>query len=70
MSFRDDSVAFYYDTLPAGSFDFAFRSRATVAGRFVQPSARAEMMYDGAVWGRSPGARIVVEAKGPATTTP
>ena len=38
-------------------------SRATVAGRFVQPPARAEMMYDGAVWGRSPGARVVVEPK-------
>ncbi len=62
-AFRDDQVAFYYDTLAAGTFDFAFRSRATVAGRFVQPSARAEMMYDGAVWGRSHGARIVVEAK-------
>jgi hypothetical protein len=63
VAFRDDHVAFYYDTLPAGTYDFAFRSRATVAGRFVQPPARAEMMYDGAVWGRSPGARIVVEPK-------
>jgi uncharacterized protein YfaS (alpha-2-macroglobulin family) len=67
VAFRDDHVAFYYDTLPAGTYDFAFRTRATVAGRFVQPPARAEMMYDGAVWGRSHGTRIVVEAKPPAT---
>jgi len=69
-AFRDDHVAFYYDTLPAGTFDFAFRGRATVAGRFVQPPARAEMMYDGAVWGRSHGARILVEVKAPATKAP
>jgi hypothetical protein len=70
VAFRDDHVAFYYDTLPAGTFDFAFRSRTTVAGRFVQPPARAEMMYDGAVWGRSHGARIVVETKAEGTKAP
>jgi len=70
VAFRDDHVAFYYDTLPAGTFDFAFRSRATVAGRYVQPPARAEMMYDGAVWGRSHGTRIVVETKAEGTKAP
>lgn len=59
--YRDDYVAFYYNELPAGTYDFYFRTRATTAGRYVQPPARAELMYDAAVWGQSPGARIVVE---------
>jgi uncharacterized protein YfaS (alpha-2-macroglobulin family) len=59
-AYMDDHVAFYYDTLPAGTYDFYFRTRAVTPGRFVQPSAKAEMMYDGAVVGNSNGARIVV----------
>ena len=47
-------MAFYYDTLPKGTFDFYFRTRATAAGSFMQPAARAEMMYDAAVRGNSP----------------
>jgi alpha-2-macroglobulin len=62
-SFQDDHVAFYYNTLPAGTYDFYFRTRATIPGTFVQPPAKAEMMYDGAVRGNSNGARIVVERK-------
>ena len=46
---------FYYDTLPEGTYDFYFRTRATIAGRFIQPPAQAEMMYDGAVGGSSHG---------------
>jgi uncharacterized protein YfaS (alpha-2-macroglobulin family) len=61
VAFLDDQVAFYYDTLPAGSFDFYFRTRATVPGSFVQPAARAEMMYDASVVGTSVGARVSVE---------
>ncbi len=59
--YRDDYVAFYYNELPAGTYDFYFRTRATTAGSYVQPPARAELMYDAAVWGQSPGARVVVE---------
>jgi uncharacterized protein YfaS (alpha-2-macroglobulin family) len=62
-AFLDDQVGFFYDTLPAGTYDFYFRTRATTAGRFVQPAASAEMMYDGAVHGRSAGARIEVVRK-------
>ncbi|MEM1176767.1 MAG: MG2 domain-containing protein [Acidobacteriota bacterium] len=58
--FRDDHVAFYFDTLPAGTFDFYFRARASVVGSFAQPPAQAEMMYDLAVFGRSAGARVEV----------
>jgi len=60
VAFLDDQVAFYYDTLPKGTYDFYFRTRAQIEGSYVQPAARAEMMYDGTVEGTSPGARIEV----------
>ena len=63
-SFMDDHVAYYYNTLPAGTYDFYFRTRAYTEGSFIQPPAKAEMMYDGTVRGSSNGARIVVEGKG------
>ena len=62
-AYQDDQAAFYYNVLPAGTYDFYFRTRATVAGSFIQPSAKAEMMYDAAVFGMSNGARIVVKGK-------
>jgi alpha-2-macroglobulin len=61
VAFMDDHVAFYYDSLPAGTYDFYFRTRASINGSFIQPSAKAEMMYDSAVWGTTPGARINIE---------
>jgi len=62
-SFQDDQTAFYYNMLPAGTYDFYFRTRATVSGSFIQPAAKAEMMYDGAVFGMSNGAKIVISGK-------
>lgn len=62
-AYQDDQAAFYYNVLPAGTYDFYFRTRATVAGSFIQPAAKAEMMYDGAVFGNSNGAKIVVNQK-------
>jgi len=62
-AYLDDQVALYFDTLPAGTYDFYFRTRATTPGRFIQPPARAEMMYDAAVSGHGAGARIVVERR-------
>jgi alpha-2-macroglobulin len=61
VAFMDDHVAFYYDSLPAGTYDFYFRTRASVSGAFIQPPAKAEMMYDAAVWGSTPGARINID---------
>lgn len=61
VALLDDHVAFYYDTLPKGTYDFYFRTRAQIEGSFVQPAARAEMMYDLAVEGTSPGARVEVK---------
>jgi uncharacterized protein YfaS (alpha-2-macroglobulin family) len=59
-AYLDDRVAFYYNELPRGTYDFFFRTRAQVEGDFVQPPAKAEMMYDLAVAGASPGAKVVV----------
>jgi hypothetical protein len=62
-AFLDDSVSYYYDSLPKGTYDFYFRTRANTTGSFTQPAARAEMMYDRAVVGNSPGAKVVIAAK-------
>ena len=59
--YRDDHVAFYFDTLPKGSHELFFRARATLVGSFIQPPALAEMMYDAAVFGRSAGARVEID---------
>jgi uncharacterized protein YfaS (alpha-2-macroglobulin family) len=61
VEYLDDRAAFYYNTLSKGTYDFSFRTRATVPGAFTQPPARAEMMYDGAVRGNSAGAHIDVK---------
>jgi alpha-2-macroglobulin len=60
VTYLDDRLAFYYDTLPKGTFDFYFRTRGVTPGRFVQPAAQAEMMYDGSVRGNSAGARVEI----------
>jgi hypothetical protein len=60
VAYLDDRLSFFYDTLPKGTFDFYFRTRASTAGRFVQPAAKAEMMYDASVRGTSPGARTEI----------
>jgi len=62
VAYLDDEVAFYYGTLPAGTYEFAFRTRAQVPGTFQQPPAKAEMMYDGSVVGSGAGASVVVAA--------
>lgn len=61
-AYLDDQVVYYYDQLPKGAYHFYFRTRATVAGRFTQPQARAELMYDAAVHGESVGATVEVRA--------
>jgi uncharacterized protein YfaS (alpha-2-macroglobulin family) len=63
VEYLDDRATFYYNTLPKGTYDFFFRTRATVPGGFTQPPALAEMMYDGAVRGNSAGARVEVAPK-------
>lgn len=63
QAYQDDQAAFYFNVLPAGTYDFYFRTRATVVGTFIQPPAKAEMMYDATVFGNSNGARIVISEK-------
>jgi alpha-2-macroglobulin len=62
-AFGDDRAIYYFDALPKGTYDFYFRTRASSEGTFTQPAAVAEMMYDGTVTGRSPGARVIVARK-------
>ena len=59
--YKDDEVIFYYDTLPKGTYDFYFRLKASIAGSFVHPPAKAEMMYRETVRGHSDGTRIIVK---------
>jgi uncharacterized protein YfaS (alpha-2-macroglobulin family) len=58
--YADDQVAFFYNFLPKGTYDFRFRVRAFTPGRYVQPAARAEAMYDASVAGASVGAVVTV----------
>ncbi|MCH8503804.1 MAG: hypothetical protein LAT50_05715 [Ectothiorhodospiraceae bacterium] len=60
VAYHDHQVAFYYETLPAGSYDFAFRLRAQIPGQYTQPPALAELMYQEAVRGQSHGAAIQI----------
>ena len=62
-AYVDDQVAFYYDSLPKGNYDFYFRTRASIPGSFIQPAAYAQMMYQDAVNGNSAGARIEITVK-------
>ena len=61
VQFHDDSVTYFFEQLPKGTYDFYFRTRAMTAGRFVQPPAVAELVYDPSVSGASPGRWISVE---------
>jgi uncharacterized protein YfaS (alpha-2-macroglobulin family) len=58
--YADDGVAFFYDHLPKGTYEFRFRLRAFTPGSYTQPSARAELMYDATTWGTSHGARVEI----------
>ncbi|HEV2678787.1 MAG TPA: alpha-2-macroglobulin family protein [Aliidongia sp.] len=60
VAFLDDEVRYFYETLPKGTYDFHFRSKASVPGRFIQPAAHAEMMYEEAVRGNGAGALVTI----------
>ena len=63
VAILDDAVQYFYDALPKGTYAFAFRTRATVPGRFIQPAASAQMMYNGATRGNGNGAEVVIERR-------
>ncbi len=58
--YGDDAVTFYYNTLPKGTYDFFFRARASFSGSFTEPSARAELLYNLDVRGRSDGCELSI----------
>lgn len=55
MEMRDHTIAWYFNVLPKGTYDFYFRTRASFTGLFTQPGAYATMMYDLDKTGSSPG---------------
>lgn len=57
----DDQVAYFYETLPKGTFSFHFRGKAAVPGHFIQPAAYAQMMYDDAVNANGAGALVTID---------
>jgi uncharacterized protein YfaS (alpha-2-macroglobulin family) len=62
---RDDRVVWSASLLWAGSWDISYVARATTPGTFIRPPARAEMMYDPGINGRSDGGTFTVTAKTP-----
>ncbi len=59
-TFGDDSVLYVYEALPAGTYRFHFRVRASTTGRFTEPPGTAETMYQRGVTGASAGALLVI----------
>jgi uncharacterized protein YfaS (alpha-2-macroglobulin family) len=60
---RDDRVVYFVDDLPAGLTVFRYVARATTAGTFVTPPARAEEMYVPETYGRTAGETVLVTAR-------
>lgn len=60
IQFQDDSITYFYDQLPKGTYDFYLRLKTTTVGSFVQPPTTAELMYRQTVYGQSPGARVII----------
>ena len=58
--YGDDAVTYYYNTLGKGTYDFFFRARGSFSGSFSEPAARAELLYDLDVRGRSDGCAISI----------
>lgn len=58
-----DRVLIFVDDMPAGAYRFETLVRATTAGRFVHPPAKAEAMYAPGLWGRTAVSRVVVEGR-------
>ena len=57
---HDERVTFFADRLPAGARSAEYLVRATRTGSFKRPAARAEAMYDPAVWGEGVAEQLVV----------
>ncbi len=60
VSFGDDEVRYFWDELPAGTYQVHFRLRAAVAGTFTSPPGEAETMYRNDVYGASAGQQVMI----------
>ncbi len=63
VSFQDDRVSYFYSVLPKGAYHFAFRSRATVTGTFIQPPAMAKGIYNETITGNGNGSVVTIRNK-------
>jgi uncharacterized protein YfaS (alpha-2-macroglobulin family) len=59
--YEDDQVTFYYDSLPAGTYDFYYRARVNFEGDYCLPPALAQGLYELKVQGSSEGSQIIAE---------
>ncbi len=57
----DDRVALFADWMPAGIHSYTYLVRSVHAGIFVQPSTRAECMYEPEVFGRTASGTVLVK---------
>ena len=58
---RDDRVLHFADSLPTGTYELAYLTRATTVGTFTAPPARVSAMYHEGLWGRSDAPRVKVQ---------
>jgi hypothetical protein len=59
--YEDDQVTFYYDSLPAGSFDFYYRARVNFEGEATLPPVLVQCLYELGVQGSSDGAVVLAK---------
>lgn len=59
---RDDHVAAFMTTMPAGTSTLTYKVRAVHPGTYHVLPARVEAMYDPAVWGRSAEKHVTISA--------
>jgi uncharacterized protein YfaS (alpha-2-macroglobulin family) len=57
---RDDRVSLYAESLPPGTYRFAYLAQATVSGRYAVAPARASEAFFPEVFGRSGGVSFTV----------
>ncbi|MBG0809062.1 alpha-2-macroglobulin [Methylosinus sp. H3A] len=60
VSFGDDRVFYAYDSLPKGTYRFAFRAKAQTAGVFTEPPGVVETMYKKGLQAQSAGKRVEI----------
>lgn len=61
VDMRDTGVTLFADVMPAGVYKYTYIVRATTAGRFFDPAAKASEMYSPDTFGRSMTGEIIVQ---------